>query len=177
VTSFPLALILPTRRPAFFSFQAFADNYALPAHNNYQENSTVIANRNTPTTPVPQNPAIERCCLAEMRSRRDSRLKRIDTVEAEIRADEAYRKALPELVGYENIRDFIACVTHGMANCSITALQGTKLLSGARLALAALRQQPEDSAKKENEHPRGAENHLAADQEDSQNQPLSPIIS
>jgi hypothetical protein len=37
-------------------------------------------------------------------------LKRIDIVEAEIRADEAYRQTLPDLVGYENIRDFIACV-------------------------------------------------------------------
>ncbi len=93
----------------------------------------MIANRNTPTTPVHQNAAIERCCLAEKRSRRDSRLKRIDTVETEIRADEAYRRALPELVGYENIRDFIACVTHGMSITAITAFQATKFLYAAQV--------------------------------------------
>jgi hypothetical protein len=60
-------------------------------------------------------------------------LKRIDIVEAEIRADEAYRQTLPDLVGYEKIRDFIACITHGMATCSVTAFQASKFLYVALL--------------------------------------------
>lgn len=103
------------------------------------------ANSNTPPTLVPRNAAIERCCLAEKRSRRDSRLKRIDIIETEIRADEAYRKALPDLVGYENIRDFIACVTHGMTINTITAFQASKFLYAAQVALAALRREPRPS--------------------------------
>ncbi len=101
------------------------------------------------TSLTPRNAAILRCRMAERRSRRESKSKGRNIIEATICADEAYRKALPELVGYENIRDFIACVTYGMANDTITALRGTKLLAGARLALRALRDQPALCAKNE----------------------------
>ena len=93
-----------------------------------------------------------------------------------VRADEAYRKALPELVGYENIRDFIACVTYGMAHCNVTAFQGTKLLAGARLGLVALRQKPALSVKNKNEHPEVTENQEPANQGTSQSKTLSSII-
>jgi hypothetical protein len=69
-------------------------------------------------------------------------LKRLGTIESEVLADTAYRSVLPDLVGYENIRDFIACVTHGMQITAITAFQASKLLYGAQVALAALRIQP-----------------------------------
>jgi hypothetical protein len=62
----------------------------------------------------------------------------------------------PELVGYENIRDFIACVTYGMANDTITAFRGDRLLAGARLALSAVRQAPTDSEKTKKERPKAA---------------------
>ena len=93
-------------------------------------------------TTLIQNAAIRRCCLAEKRSRRDSRLKRLGTVETVLCADEAYRKAMPELVGYENIRDFIACAGHGMVIGSLTAFQASKLLYAAQIALSALGRQP-----------------------------------
>jgi hypothetical protein len=108
----------------------------------------VNANSNTPPTRIPRNAAVLRCCQAEKRSRRESESKGRDVVETTICADEAYRKALPELVGYENIRDFIACVTYGMANDTITAFRGDRLLAGARLALSAVRQAPTDSKKR-----------------------------
>ncbi len=92
-------------------------------------------------THTPKNPAVRRCCLAEKRSRRDSRMKRLDTIETTIRADDAYRKAMPELVGHENIRDFIACAGHGLVIGSLTFLQATKLLYAAQVALSALRHQ------------------------------------
>jgi hypothetical protein len=104
----------------------------------------------------PRNAAILRCCLAVKRSRRESNSKGRDLVETQICADEAYRKALPELVGYENIRDFIACVTYGMANDTITAFRGNKLLAGARLALSALSQEPAGSEKNKKESPKTA---------------------
>ena len=110
----------------------------------------------TETSTIPRNPAIQRCCLAEKRSRRESKSKARDIIETQICADEAYRKALPELVGYENIRDFIACVTYGMANDTITAFRGNKLLAGARLALSALSQEPAGSEKNKKESPKTA---------------------
>jgi hypothetical protein len=106
------------------------------------------------TNTAPRNAAILRCCQAEKRSRRESKSKGRDVVETTICADEAYRKALPELVGYENIRDFIACVTYGMANDTITAFRGDKLLAGARLALSAVRHAPSDSEKTKKERPK-----------------------
>jgi len=116
----------------------------------------VNANSNTPPTRIPRNAAVLRCCQAEKRSRRESESKGRDVVETTICADEAYRKALPELVGYENIRDFIACVTYGMANDTITAFRGDRLLAGARLALSAVRQAPTHSEKTKKERPKAA---------------------
>ncbi|HET6207214.1 MAG TPA: hypothetical protein VFD98_10420 [Terracidiphilus sp.] len=94
------------------------------------------------STRIPQNAAIRRCYLAEKRSRRESRLQGLDIVETEINADEAYRKAMPELIGHENIRDFIACVAHGMVTCNVTAFQASKLLYAAQVALSAFARQP-----------------------------------
>ena len=99
------------------------------------------------TTPAgPQNAAVLRCCEAAMRSRRESRSKNRDDVETELEADIAYKRAMPELIGYENIRDFIACVGHGMVMHTVTAFQADKLLNAARLALSVLRAQPKESA-------------------------------
>ena len=129
------------------------------------------------TNTAPRNAAIFRCCQAEKYSRRESKSKGRNIVETTICADEAYRKALPELVGYENIRDFIACVTYGMANDTITALRGAKLLAGARLALSALRQEPAGSEKNKKERSKTASAQEPAPLEIPQNIPLSSINS
>jgi hypothetical protein len=42
--------------------------------------------------------------------------------------------ALPRLAGADNIRDFIACVTHGMAMGIIPGNEGTRLLYAAQVA-------------------------------------------
>ena len=101
--------------------------------------------KNNTTQSGPQNAAVLRCYEAAMRSRRESRSKRLGTIETEFNADQAYKRAMPELIGYENIRDFIACIGHGMVMNNITAFQADKLLGVARLALAALREQPKDA--------------------------------
>ena len=113
-----------------------------------------------PTSPVPRNAAILRCYQAEKRSRRESKSKGRSIVLTQISADLAYRKALPELIGYDNIRDFIAAVTHGMVLGTLTAFQAKNLLAGARLALSALREAPSDSEKNNKQRPK-----TAADQE------------
>jgi hypothetical protein len=134
-------------------------------------------NLNRKILPTPRNPAIQHCCIAEKRSRRESLSKGLGIVETEVRADEAYRKALPELIGYENIRDFIACVTFGMAHGNVTAFQGTKLLAGARLGLIALRQKPALSVKNKKEHPEVLEIQEPSNPERSQSETLSSIIT
>ena len=49
---------------------------------------------------------------------------------------------MPQLSGYDNIRDFIACVVNAMLIGAIEDNQGTKLLYGAQVALATVRRQP-----------------------------------
>jgi hypothetical protein len=149
----------------------FADNYPLPEHTDYGDQTMIE------TYIAPRNAAIQRCCLAEKRSRRESKSKGRDIIETQICADEAYRKALPELVGYENIRDFIAAVTHGMVIGNVTAFQAEKLLDGARLALSALRQEPANSGKNKKVGPKMAENQEPPYFETPENLPLSSIIS
>jgi hypothetical protein len=51
----------------------------------------------------------------------------------------AYRRAMPRLTTYANIRDFIACVTHGMVCQVISNADGTKLLYASQVALTSLR--------------------------------------
>ena len=51
----------------------------------------------------------------------------------------AYRRAMPRLTTYANIRDFIACVTHGMVCHVIPNADGTKLLYASQVALTSLR--------------------------------------
>jgi len=53
-------------------------------------------------------------------------------------ADAAYRTAMPPLSGFQEIRDFIACVGYGMLLGAIKAENGTKLVYAAQVALAAL---------------------------------------
>jgi len=47
---------------------------------------------------------------------------------------EAYREAMPPLMGARNIRDFIACVAHGMLLHVFEANEASKLLYAAQVA-------------------------------------------
>ncbi len=49
----------------------------------------------------------------------------------------AYCGALPHLTNADSIRDFIACVVHGMAIDVIPSAEGTRLLYGAQVAHSA----------------------------------------
>ena len=46
---------------------------------------------------------------------------------------------MPPLAGYENIRDFIACVTYAEVAELILPLNAARYLEGAKVALGALR--------------------------------------
>ena len=54
-------------------------------------------------------------------------------------AQAAYCKAMPPLVGYDNIRDFIACVAQGLLLGAISESQSSRLLYAAQVAQGALR--------------------------------------
>lgn len=87
-------------------------------------------------------PAVARCHDAWIRAFKTELAKSGSKVSATFRGAEAYRDAMPHLLGYENICDFIACTTHGMLLGALETSRSTKLLYAAQVALTALRAQP-----------------------------------
>jgi hypothetical protein len=88
------------------------------------------------------NPAIARCREAWKSRYKAEKSKGQGNVVAAHHADESYCDAMPPLLDYESIRDFIACTAHGMLIEAIQRQDGTQLLYAAQVALAAIRQQP-----------------------------------
>jgi hypothetical protein len=91
---------------------------------------------------VPENPAVARCMKAWIRAFKEAMAKNRSEYESEKAAIQAYRNAMPRLSDYENIRDFIACVAHGILIGTIDGKNGTKLLYAAQVALSAVRRSP-----------------------------------
>lgn len=94
--------------------------------------------------PSARNAAVQRCCAARDRSLRDSRARNLDKYKAKELAAEAYREAMPHLDGYENIRDFIACVSYGLLTEDVHPINGPQFLYAAQVAISALRLEPKD---------------------------------
>jgi hypothetical protein len=106
----------------------------------------------TQTTPTPveesapnppaRNPAVLRCCAARDRSIQESRAKHRDKYDTDELAGAAYLHAMPDLSGYENIRDFIACVAHGLIVGVVDPIEAPKFFYAAQVAIGALRHEP-----------------------------------
>lgn len=62
-----------------------------------------------------------------------------DTLFAREQGALAFRDAMPLLVGYENIRDFIACTTYAMLMQIFSREDSRDLLGAAKVAMALLR--------------------------------------
>lgn len=73
----------------------------------------------------------------ELADQYDMQQLREQAAEAFKRAANAYREAMPPLTGAGNIRDFIACVGHGMLLNVFKESEATKLLYAAQIAHAA----------------------------------------
>lgn len=90
--------------------------------------------------------AIKRCMAAWKRVYKEN-LEYAEPTRAEkslaaYRAGPAYCAAMPPLVGYENIRDFIACAAHGMLIDAIPEKRANQLLYAAQIALVSLNYEP-----------------------------------
>jgi hypothetical protein len=85
-----------------------------------------------------KNPAVAQCREAWERARQSmvKKKKRSEIILWE--ADRAYCRAMPPLVGYENICNFIACVGYGMLTGRFENADGTKLLYAAQVALSTV---------------------------------------
>ncbi len=103
---------------------------------------TTSAPREAGPSPVPANPAVACCMEAWARVYKAEKAKHKSDFAASQVAEKAYRDAMPPLSGYDNIRDFIACVANAMLIGAISDNQGTKLLYAAQVALTTVRRQP-----------------------------------
>jgi hypothetical protein len=96
----------------------------------------------------PSNPkaALRRCCAAWQRAfdayMATKKGDNIDRMFATGPASEAYCNAMPMLVGYEGVRDFLACAAHGILIGAIPQDRAGQLLYAAQVALATLHHAP-----------------------------------
>jgi hypothetical protein len=91
------------------------------------------------------NPAIVRCRKAWQSRYQAEKAKGENYVVAAHNADASYCDAMPPLLDYESIRDFIACAAHGMLIGAIQQKNGNQLLYAAQVALATLHHQPRET--------------------------------
>jgi hypothetical protein len=91
-----------------------------------------------------RNPAVQRCCAARDLARAECRARNAEKYETQQRGGEAYRNALPDLAGYENIRDFVACISHGLLTGDISPINSPQFLYAAQVAISALRLEPKE---------------------------------
>jgi len=85
--------------------------------------------------PAAANPAVARCVQAYNQAY-DAVICKKDKESRDARyaGQFAYRQSLPPLVGRRNIRDFTACVAHGMLLKVIDPAEGARILYAAQVA-------------------------------------------
>ena len=81
--------------------------------------------------------AVARCIAARNEARSDAFARSEPRFAINDAGADAFRSAMPPLLGAENIRDFIACVTQGMLIGVIENKDATKLLYAAQVAFSA----------------------------------------
>jgi hypothetical protein len=89
------------------------------------------------SSPALENPAVAHCCEVWESTRRQALNAGCNMIIARVAAHKAFQKSLPPLTGLENIRNFIACVAHGMLVGAILSPDGARLLYAAQIAKSA----------------------------------------
>jgi hypothetical protein len=108
------------------------------------QSSSVLSASNPHENPPSANQSLARCRDAFEQTHKDMLANHKSECAAKFKAIQAYKDALPPLIGADNIRDFIACVAQGMLLGAIDDNQGARLLYAARAAQSTLRTQPSD---------------------------------
>ena len=81
-----------------------------------------------------ENPAVRKCSRAFLLLYARARARGDSDAEAESQGRRAYRLSMPPLTGNRNVRNFIACATHGMLIGAIDVKEATRLLYAAQVA-------------------------------------------
>jgi hypothetical protein len=101
---------------------------------------TIESENSSAANPIdlpPINAAIARCMDAWTREHQAVLENNRGRCAAKDAAAAAYQRTLPALLGMDNIRDFIACVAHGMAIGAIEGASASRLLYAAQVAKGA----------------------------------------
>jgi len=106
--------------------------------------SSPATNNESAPAQLTRSPAVQRCCDARDRSLKESLALSLDESKTRDRACDAYLDAMPDLAGYQNIRDFIACVSYGVISGEISPINSPGYLYAAQVAVSALRLEPKD---------------------------------
>jgi hypothetical protein len=91
-------------------------------------------------------PAVARCCEAfQLAYDADFKKRKHDFLARQV-AGQAYRNLMPPLSDKESIRDFVACVAHGLLIKAIEDNSVGKLIYAAQVALSAASSQAKSNA-------------------------------
>ena len=88
--------------------------------------------------PAGTKAAIRRCDAAWRRAFKSCMEDHDNEYTAATQASEAFRNAMPLLDGYDGVRNFIACVAHGILIGAISEKRGGQLLYAAQVAMASI---------------------------------------
>jgi hypothetical protein len=91
---------------------------------------------------LPSYSAVHRCSDAWNNSFKSEAMKREPYGPALRGARMAYVKAMPPLIGFDNIRDYVACVAQGVVLGAISESQASRLLYAAQVAQGMIRHLP-----------------------------------
>jgi hypothetical protein len=86
-----------------------------------------------------ENPVVARCTRAWVLFYCEATMKGASDDSARAKARMGFRLAMPPLTGSRNVRDFIACTTHGLLLGALEVNEATKLLYAAQVAHTARR--------------------------------------
>lgn len=105
------------------------------------KNAQAAAKPDAPVALIAQdsaNPAVAHCCQVYNEAMQAARAQGESQYGSTQAGERAYRHAMPPLSGPDNIRDFIACVAHGMLLDAIKGSDGARLLYAAQIAYGAV---------------------------------------
>ena len=83
------------------------------------------------------HPAVARCVEANDKTFSKCLAAGYSRADASLAGDKSYRRAMPPLAGREDIRDFIACVAHGMLIGVFEAKDASRLIYAAQTAYSS----------------------------------------
>jgi hypothetical protein len=105
------------------------------------KNAQTTAKPDAPVVRIAQdsaNPSVAHCCQAYNDAMQAARAQGESQYGSTQAAERAYRNAMPPLSGADNIRDFIACVAHGMLLEAIKGSDSARLLYATQIAYGAV---------------------------------------